>query len=346
MNDNRVAWVDYAKGICIILVVMMHTVNHVEYAFSSEGWMRPIVDFARPFRMPDFFLIAGLFLSRTIRGPVLDYADRKIVHFVYFYVLWLTLQLPVLEFQTLVTAPVNFLKIWVKSCFEPVNSLWFVHMLAIFYVVTWMLRQVPVWIVLAGAFTLQTLYQLDMIHTGWNVLDRFSNRYVYFFIGYAFAPHIFGFAARAERYPVRGAAVLLAWAVVNWQLVQMHLHDTPITSFVLGMAGACAICIISALLARYQWSGFLRYCGRNSIVIYLSFIFPLIAMEKVVLPATGPVFGSVGWSSALTLAVSVCLPLAFHAMIRNTPANMLYKRPAWASISSRRLRQGTAAGAI
>ena len=27
-TQDRIAWVDYAKGICIILVVMFHTVNH------------------------------------------------------------------------------------------------------------------------------------------------------------------------------------------------------------------------------------------------------------------------------------------------------------------------------
>ena len=46
---QRVDWVDYAKGICIILVVMMHAVNGVEYLFDEQGWMHPIIDFARPF---------------------------------------------------------------------------------------------------------------------------------------------------------------------------------------------------------------------------------------------------------------------------------------------------------
>ena len=69
---QRVDWVDYAKGICIILVVMMHAVNGVEYLFDEQGWMHPIIDFARPFRIPDFFLVAGLFLSRSIHAPLAD----------------------------------------------------------------------------------------------------------------------------------------------------------------------------------------------------------------------------------------------------------------------------------
>ncbi len=62
----RVDWVDYAKGICIVMVVMMHSVLGVEQAAGQTGFMHALVAFAKPFRMPDFFLISGLFLSVVI----------------------------------------------------------------------------------------------------------------------------------------------------------------------------------------------------------------------------------------------------------------------------------------
>ena len=42
--------------------------------------------------MPDFFLISGLFLARVIDRDWRDYLDRKVAHFAYFYVLWVTIQ--------------------------------------------------------------------------------------------------------------------------------------------------------------------------------------------------------------------------------------------------------------
>ena len=60
---SRVDWVDYAKGICIVMVVMMHSVLGTELAAGQTGFMHVLVAFAKPFRMPDFFLISGLFLS-------------------------------------------------------------------------------------------------------------------------------------------------------------------------------------------------------------------------------------------------------------------------------------------
>src|SRR6266702_8541833 len=62
----RLDWVDYAKGICIVMVVMMHSVLGVEAASGQTGFMHWLVMFAKPFRMPDFFLISGLFLAVVI----------------------------------------------------------------------------------------------------------------------------------------------------------------------------------------------------------------------------------------------------------------------------------------
>src|SRR5215218_6976783 len=77
----RIDWVDYAKGICIVMVVMMHSVLGVEAAAGQTGFMHSLVAFARPFRMPDFFLISGLFLSVVIDRDWRTYHDRKVVHF-------------------------------------------------------------------------------------------------------------------------------------------------------------------------------------------------------------------------------------------------------------------------
>src|SRR5215475_10881975 len=91
----RVDWVDTAKGFCIIMVVMMHSTLGVEAAIGREGWLHYAVAFAKPFRMPDFFLISGLFLARVIGRDWRTYLDRKVVHFAYFYLLWVTIQFAV-----------------------------------------------------------------------------------------------------------------------------------------------------------------------------------------------------------------------------------------------------------
>src|SRR5438552_14659677 len=91
-RSTRIDWVDYAKGICIVMVVMMHSVLGVEKAAGETGFMHVLVAFAKPFRMPDFFLISGLFLSVVIDRDWRTYLDRKMVHLSYFYLLWAAIQ--------------------------------------------------------------------------------------------------------------------------------------------------------------------------------------------------------------------------------------------------------------
>src|SRR6185436_14971124 len=77
-DTARVAWVDYAKGFCIVFVVMMHSTLGVGQATGTEGWLHTVVAFAKPFRMPDFFLISGLFLAQVIDRDWRTYLDRKV----------------------------------------------------------------------------------------------------------------------------------------------------------------------------------------------------------------------------------------------------------------------------
>src|SRR6201988_5322234 len=133
---GRIDWVDYAKGICIVMVVMMHSVLGVEAAAGQSGFMHVLVAFAKPFRLPDFFLISGLFLSVVIDRDWRTFLDRKVVHFAYFYVLWVTIQYgfkaPSFAAESS-WAHVGFL--YLESFIEPFGTLWFIYLLPVFFVV-------------------------------------------------------------------------------------------------------------------------------------------------------------------------------------------------------------------
>ena len=88
----RLAWVDVAKGLCIVLVVMMHSTLGTGNEMGGEGFLHNVVAFAKPFRIPDFFLLSGLFVGRVIDRDWRLFADRRVVHFAYFYLLWVLIQ--------------------------------------------------------------------------------------------------------------------------------------------------------------------------------------------------------------------------------------------------------------
>src|SRR4051812_14378186 len=195
---ERVDCVDYAKGICIIMVVMMHSVLGVELAAGQNGYMHHVVEFARPFRMPDFFLISGLFLSRVIARDWRTYLDRKVVHFLYFYVLWVTIQF---GFKAPGFAAEHgwgyVVNLYLLSYIDPFGTLWFIYMLPVFFMLTKALRGVSPLLVWSVAAVLETAH----VATGWTMIDEFAARFVYFYSGYLFATQVFALSDRARAKP-------------------------------------------------------------------------------------------------------------------------------------------------
>src|ERR1700736_2593884 len=320
---GRVDWVDYAKGICIVMVVMMHSVVGVELAFGQSGFMHVLVAFAKPLRMPDFFLISGLFLSLVIGRDWRLYLDRKVVHFAYFYLLWVTIQFgfkaPAFAAETS-WSHVGWM--YLESFIEPFGTLWFIYLLPVFFVVTKATRKMPP----AAIWGVAALLEMAHIATGWTVIDEFCARFVYFYSGYLFAGHVFALSDRARARPGLALAGLAVWALVNGGLIASGLSELPLISLMLGLSGACAIVTIGTLLARAHWLNFLRFCGEHSIVIYLAFFLPMAATRTLLLRAG--VIHDIGTISLIVTLAGVVGALALWRIALKAGANFLFGRPA------------------
>lgn len=322
-QNERVDWVDYAKGICIVMVVMMHSVLGVQKAADQAGFMNLVVEFARPFRMPDFFLISGLFLPLVINRDWRTYLDRKVVHFAYFYVLWVTIQFgfKAPSFAAEVGWP-GVARLYLLSFIDPFGTLWFIYLLPVFFVVIKATRRiVPSWIIWSIAAALEMAH----ISTGWTLIDEFASRFVYIYSGYLFANYVFALSNRARAYPVLALAGLALWAVADAGLVYTGASEWPVISLALGLAGACAIITIGTLLAKMQWLDFVRYFGEHSIVIYLAFFLPMAATRTLLLK-TG-VIHDVGTMSVIVTAVGVVGSIAIWWATRGTRLGFLFERP-------------------
>jgi len=320
---ERIDWVDVAKGICIILVVMMHSTLGVEKAAGSETAIHSFITWAQPFRMPDFFLISGLFLAARIDRPWRSYLDTKVVHFAYFYVLWLTIQFamkaPGMAAESGLQATLQH---YALSYVEPFGTLWFIYLLAIFFVATKLLHGVPKLTVFAAAAALHVLAP----HTGWLAIDEFTDRFVFFYSGYAAASYVIAYAGRVSQMATLPVlAALAAWAVINWIAVEAGIALTKGPDLAFSYVGIAAVIAVSVVLARSGYAQALAYCGRNSIVIYLAFAL-FMAPTRVLLLKIGG--GSLLGAAALTTtAVSVLGALVLYWIVRDTRLGFLFVRP-------------------
>ncbi|MPZ55819.1 MAG: acyltransferase family protein [Rhizobiales bacterium] len=307
------------------MVVMMHSTLGVEAAAERVGWMHVLVEFAKPFRMPDFFLISGLFLARVIDRDWRTYADRKVVHFAYFYALWVTIQFAFKAPGIAADAGIaEVVRQFALAAIEPFGTLWFIYLLPIFFVVakvarTWRIHPAIVWLIAAGL-------EIAPIHTGWTMPDEFAARFVYFYTGYVMAPLIFRLAAKAQEKPGRTWVWLVLWAMANGILVLRGVAGLPFVSLALGLIGAVAVVRVSALLAQRSFWAPLRYCGEHSIVIYLAF-FLFMAASRTVLIKSG-LIADVGTMSLIVTAAGVIGPLMLFWLVRGTWFRFLFERPA------------------
>ena len=323
----RLAWVDYSKGLCIVLVVLMHATLGAEKAAGSVSWLHGFIDWARPFRMPDFFLISGLFLARQIDRPWREFLDKKLIHFGYFYLLWMSIQVLVRSYGLAQAQGLSGVaQAWLLGLVEPFGTLWFIYMLAVFFIAAKLARPLPQALILGVGAALQ----MAQIETGWLVIDEFAARFVYFYSGFALAPLIFTFAGRvAAASPARVGAALAIWAIANGAIVAAGVSQWPGIGLALGYVGAAAVIAVGVLLVNTRLAEPLRYCGRNSIIIYLAFFLFMAGTRFLLLLQFNDNVSLVALLSTLS---GVAGPLLLAGVAQRLGMTFLFQRPAWARL--------------
>lgn len=336
----RMDWVDMAKGLSIILVVMMYSAYNTGEYTGEVGFLHYVIGFATPFRMPEFFLISGLFLSQVIARPWRRYADRRVVHYFYFYALWTIIMIG-LKIGLFARDPGAMAHDIALAAVEPYGVLWFIYMLAVFSFVAklaWQAR-IPHWALLAvGA-----AFQMTQIASPSYIVTQFCAYFVFFYAGYVIAPFVFRLVAYAESRVPLAVAGLAAWALINGLLVyspgyavmpvgmRMGLAAFPPLHLTLAIAGALALCVLGMLLSKLWFMDWLRWLGEHSLVIYLAFTLPMsifrgLALWSGLLTETGSL-------SFAVLIVSVASPAILYLLVMRLRLGMfLFERPQWARI--------------
>ncbi|MGH6682430.1 MAG: acyltransferase family protein, partial [Pseudolabrys sp.] len=322
-NSVRLSWVDSAKGLSIILVVMMYSAYNTGQYTGEVGFLHYLIGFATPFRMPEFFLISGLFLSQVIARPWRPYADRRVVHYFYFYFLWAFIMIA-LKVGIFARAPIDMTRDLGLAIVEPYGVLWFIYLLGVFGLAVkllWRFR-VPFYVVVPLAAALQ----MAQIDSSSYVVTQFSAYFVFYYIGFIAAPLIFRIVHWAERHVVGALGGLICWAITNGLLVfspgyavlpretQMGFAGWPPLHFALAVAGATALCVAGGLLSKLRFMDWLRWLGEHSLVVYLAFTLPMsmfraLALWSGLLTKTGPL-------SLAVLMVSIASPVVLYLIVQ------------------------------
>ena len=339
-SSSRFAWVDIAKGICIVAVVCLYTFHQLENMGLDPGWLSSWSAFARPFRMPDFFLISGLFLSRVIDRPWRQYLDTKVLHYFYFIVLWsIFIFLWNWGGQLSEMGAYKSAKLFAYVIYRPEAMLWFIQTLAFYFVVTRLLRRAPAMLMLLAGL----LLRVSEYRTGIYPIDWFGEFYFFFLCGVFFAKHWFAIADWAVQHRRLSWSALIAWVVFNEWMVESTAIGNAWVLVGVGMVGITAVIMFSSLINDQRWAYVFRYLGKNSIVVYLGFYLPLLWMSKAYVQSQITINHHL--LGALLVILGIAAAVALFVVTRSSPLRFLFERPAWARLSTHKASPRSSAAA-
>ena len=95
LKKSRLYWVDYLKGIAIVLVVYRHSLLGIEGSGQpTPAYLENANMVFFSFRMPLFFMLSGIFASLSLRKrSVKQYISSKFETLVYPYFIWVIIQI-------------------------------------------------------------------------------------------------------------------------------------------------------------------------------------------------------------------------------------------------------------
>jgi len=317
----RVDWIDAAKGLTIMLVVMKHvtygtavSLGHMPYIFNI------LSEWTIPFRMPLFFLVAGLFAKKALFAPTRQFMDSKILHFGYFYLLWSLIQIGL---KIILPHEGNWLvtyKDLLLIPLEPFGLLWFIYALAVYFTIMRFARDVRPAIMIFFALAMY----FTRLDTGWTMPDEFARRFIFFVSGVYAAPYVFSLASWTMAQVTRGFLLGVAALAAVGLIVYTGAIDYRAVELAAGYIGAFGTIMLVALLAKAGYAKPLTFVGARSLYIFLAFFLPMAA-TRVGMIKLGFENGDLITLVALIMAIGS--PILAYEITKNTFLDFAFKRP-------------------
>lgn len=271
LQKSRLAWVDYLKGIAIILVVYRHALLGIErggIAINQHLENANMIFFS--FRMPLFFILSGIFIGGSLKKKtVAQFIKSKFNLLLYPYIIWTVLQITL---QIIASPLVNAnrgLIDYTYIFYQPRNLDQFWYLPALFnatvvYVLLKTIRT-PQWLQLALGLG---LYFVSPHLESISMLSDWMKFYFFFALGDSISTLFFsGKVQKLLNNPLSLLAVTPAFIVAQSYYVSHAV--SPVLFLLIALTGCVSMFILSFQFQRWQLLAFLRVLGYHSLYIYV-----------------------------------------------------------------------------
>lgn len=290
----RLVWVDIARGLAVLLVVVHHTIPMLtaDFGIFPTRLMDVFDQFLMLMRMPVLCFVSGLFISKTNKLDGKSFWTSRVAYFIYLYLLWSTVYILFQLVQGVISPSASSYTealSWIDQTLRIHAFLWYFFALGAFYAFYRLSRNIPVKYVLPFLVLLSILSGLNYIEFnswGWNHIFQYL---VYFMLG------AWGSDKLAQKInSLNSISFLIISLILGSLFAFYYFNGYPeyfyIAETTLAPLGVLWISNSAVLIARIRAiSGTLIFVGKRTIAVY--------ALHGVVLRTMFFLAGALGLSS-------------------------------------------------
>lgn len=280
-SNGRLGWVDYARGIAILLVVYRHCLVGLRRAgVEVPGSLYAVQEFLYNVRMPVFFVLSGIFLTTSLRkSNIRAIARKKTASLLYPYILWsvflISLQWLLSDYTNSSRSAKDYLYILLQP--RELDHMW--YLLALFNTTLLYLLLKPL---LANKPLLHTalavaLHFLSFYLGPWSFFSDIAYHYIFLVCGVLAADTVM----RWEQVPPRKTVIYLlglAPVFIAGQLFWLHTTGPDYQTenwwelgpYLVIILVACLVYyLVSRLIQAWGYMQWLAGIGKHSLYIYI-----------------------------------------------------------------------------
>ncbi|TDX01900.1 acyltransferase family protein [Dinghuibacter silviterrae] len=292
LQRSRLHWVDYLKGIAIILVVYRHILIGMtrSNAFTIPRYLYNANEIFFSFRMPLFFILSGIFLGGSLakRTPG-QLLLQKFENLFYPYLVWATIQIT-LQILMGHFHLINADRTWRDYLYifyqpESLDQFWYLPALfntTMIYLFTKAKLKLPGWSQLLLGLGLYWVYYYTPGIDRYSMLSDWLRFYIFFALGDVLAKEFFK--------PSFQKVLSSPWSLlavtpvfVLSQVYYLSHHVSPPLFLGIALTGCVTMTILAFLLQRYNVANWLRIFGYHSLYIYVIHVMVAAVVRNITL---------------------------------------------------------------
>jgi uncharacterized membrane protein YcfT len=334
---QRLEWVDIAKAISVILIVLTHSAALIEAVGGNPARLSWLNSILTPIRVPLFFIASGFFARATVTGDIPRFLSR-VLRLYWVFALWLALYF--VFFHYVIDRPDSPVagQSWWDVAVQLIapQSVWFLWSLAVFFVLARIVMKTAPVLGLTVAFALSVLGMAYPEAIPFHEIRSIINSAIYFvfFLAPVVLPEIRSRLAGAKIYRTLALCavvyLMLQWLQNRTEIPIVYgLFRTGMTVF--GVAGLLLFArLISEGKILLLRSPFL-FLGRHTLPIYVIH-FPVMSAIAVLAARSGfwgtPAADYAGAFALVTVGVGAGVAIGWSAP--KLGVSWLFALPKWA----------------